>query len=166
MIGFKIIFLSAILLLPSLDAKQIKCEQILCNECQYSFDMTYPEFAISYLSGAVPSPEDGTCLKGVKWIIPGANYGFSRNACCCHSAYSAESVCSATNNVQCPLAPLIAPSERFIDYYQAAPARIPNSPANGCCPRADTFKWILPSFATGASQDMCICVIRNQFASL
>ena len=118
MYSSKIVFLSILFILPIVAKRRWKCEPVICPPCQWNFTDTFEQSALRYLTGEIPSPEDGSCETGVKWTNYGADYGFTRNTCCCFTEYASITPCTATNNVQCIQSPPIAYSETFAHYYE------------------------------------------------
>ena len=145
-------------MLPCFDADRYRCVAT-CPECIWTFEETYKEYALRYLMDFMSTPDDGICLKGVKWIHYGADYGLkNRNACCCHTRFASQEPCNATSRVICPLLPKVKNSEPIGEFCYRAGQTVKNdAPSDGCC-LGGTFKWLLPPVCTGASDNICVCV--------
>ena len=166
MIGSKIVLLSILFVLPIIAKKQWKCEPVICPPCQWNLSDNVEAIGLKYLSGEIKSPEDGSCLEGVKYVMRGVDLGFSRNACCCFQAKSAsESPCTDTNNVQCPANLIPDVSETAEKFFSRAVQKLKNAPSDGCCPPG-SFKWTYLKEDTGLENNICACTLRNFSATL
>ena len=166
MIGLKIIFISTLMLFSYSEARRLKFESV-CPDCGWELNITYPEFAMKHLSGVIPSPEDGVCTQGSKWIVHGADFGFKINACCCLILLTEQIPidCSTVDAVQGPDVPMIGYSETFGIWLLRLGTTLEYTPSNCCCPEGK-FSRIYPAAYTGASHDICACVTPNNLVIL
>ena len=160
MISSKIILLSILFILPIIAKQQWKCEPVICPPCEWNLDDTFEQALAKYFSEALKTPEDGSCLEGVKLVARGADFGFSRNACCCVPAsVAAESPCTDTNNVQCPADLIPDVTETVEKFYTRVVRKLKNAPSDGCCPPG-SFKWTYLKEDIGLENNICACTPR------
>ena len=145
------------------EARKLKCESV-CPDCNWDIYNTYSQSALRHLSGVIPSPEDGVCTQGTKWIIYGADFGFRNNACCCLIPLTEKIPidCSAADAVQGPGIPLIDYSETLRSWLLRLGKTLEDAPTNCCCPEG-TFSYIFPADYTRASHDICVCVMKYKW---
>ena len=146
------------------EAKTLKCEPIICPICDFRLTDTYDDVVQRTLSNT-SYPVDGSCLDGSqKYTFFGKDYGFTHNACCCIPIFSTSPPLQC--NPRDPNVPECADNmgsrkfETVADYNKRVGRSQANAPSNGCC-RNGTFKYIYPQIATGASHDICTCIIYN-----
>ena len=160
MISSKIILLSIFYVLPIVAKARWQCEPVICPLFKWSSGDTFENTAIKYLSGEIKSPDDGSCLEGVKYIMRGADYGFSKNACCCFpTSVASESPCTDTNNFQCPADLILDVSETAEKFYSRVVRKLKNAPSDGCCPPG-SYKWTYLKEDTGLENNICACTPR------
>ena len=143
-------------------AKKLKCEIIISPQCDVKGNETYEQLALKYLDSGSP---DGSCLSGdVKYQFFGKDFGRPNNASCCYRAatLSPDLQCSPRDPTvpECVNNLGIRKGELLGDYFQRVGRIQQDAPSNGCC-RDGTFKYIYTKEFTGASHDICTCVIYS-----
>lgn len=148
-----------VLALSSSEAKQLKWIAV-CPDCVYRPEDTFAQYALRYLNGN--GPANGTCLKGVKWIHHGKDYGLPNDACCCLMLPPAEDIDCGPDNFSplCPISPLMGPDEPIKHFWQRIGKLLKVAPTNGCCPEG-TFRWVFSKEMTDAEADICACGSSN-----
>ena len=159
--GLKQVIVLVLFAFSTSEAMRLKCEPVICPKCIIQLNETYEQTALKFLNSG---PPDGSCLgTDVKYQFFGKDFGRSNNSCCCLPIAPTSPVqCTPRDPTvpECPNNLGIRKGELIVDYFQRVGRVKKDAPSNGCC-RNGTFKYIYTKEFTGASHDICVCVIYN-----